>query len=275
MNVKPVFDPRLFENMPWYALSTSLKGVGSAEDAMDAANFAVENRRLFSFFNPIVESGAALYDSIGTSSDRRSIWLAARLNSLSKIAPEEPIGQYVLLIHTYRAIAPVIACKPLRLSRKCVLCDDLLYPLIKIRLTPGSKIELEKSPNVAIRLFTQHFESVAEKFKAMLGTEMDQTNIRSYFESVFPKVRAWGKGSKYKRQADRDNAIEKCVRLTSESKRHNSDGTLWAAYAAIAEYVDYHETPHNDPKRLQGIWGSPLKSYAMVRAVKVLRSRNS
>ena len=115
---------------------------------------------------------------------------------------------------------------------------------------------------------------VADAFRAMLRIEMDRDRLRSYLESVFPKARASGRGSKYRDPADRERAIEECTRLFVDGRGNDIPAarrTLWAAYSAITEYVDYYETRLEDPQRLQEIWGSPLKTYAMVKARKLVR----
>jgi hypothetical protein len=102
---------------------------------------------------------------------------------------------------------------------------------------------------------------------------MDEKQVHSYLETVFPAARASGRGSKYKDSADRERAIKECTQLFVEGKGNDLPSarrTLWAAYSAIAEYVDYFETRLDDPQRLHQIWGSPIKSYAMSKATKLL-----
>jgi hypothetical protein len=239
----------------------------------------------FGFFDPIVKSGDAVYDCIGVTDGGKWIWITARMRQVNEIAVRDPIAGFILLAYKHGTTgppgaassgkAPTIGCKPVRIICKTVLNDGLLYPLLRVRVTQSGTTTLEGSPTAATKKIAIHFHSLADIFRAMLGIEMGENRLRSYLEAVFPKARASGRGNKYRDPTDRDRAIKQCIRLFVEGKGNDLPGarsTLWAAYSAVSEYVDYYETRFDDPARLHGIWGCPLKSYAMAKATELVRA---
>jgi hypothetical protein len=235
----------------------------------------IQNLDLFAFFDPIVKAGAAVYDSIGSVGNGKWMWMLALMKGKIEITPGDSVAQFILLAYKHGTSGPpTMTCKPVRLAGKNTLRDELLYPLIRVEITPEGRTKLEDPAQTAIQKIAHHFDAVADAFRAMLRIEMDRDRLRSYLESVFPKARASGRGSKYRDPADRERAIEECTRLFVDGRGNDIPAarrTLWAAYSAITEYVDYYETRLEDPQRLQEIWGSPLKTYAMVKARKLVR----
>ena len=241
----------------------------------------IQNLDAFAFFDPIVKAGGAIYDCIGTAQEGRLIWMTVRMQRENEIAASDVVARFVLLVYRHGTSgpigsrggkAPTMSCKPVRLACKSTLDDGLLYPLVKVKVTPAGITELEDSPSVALDKIDRHFDELANRFRAMLRIQMSEIELRSYLDAVFPKAHASGVG-KYRDPADRDRAIAECVRLFAEGKGNDlpaAKGSLWAAYSAVAEYVDYYETRPDDPQRLNEIWGSPLKTYAMGKATKVL-----
>jgi hypothetical protein len=234
----------------------------------------MQNIDLFTFFDPIVKAGVAAYDSIGALENGKWVWMIARMKAQMEIAPEDSVAQFILLAFKHGTSGPpTLVCKPVRLAGKSTLRDELLYPLIRVKVTPGGWTELEDPPQAAIGKIARHFDSLADRFRAMLRVKMDEKQVHSYLETVFPAARASGR-SKYSGPVARERAIKECTRLFVEGKGNDLPSvrrTLWAAYSAIAEYVDYYETRLDDPQRLHQIWGSPIKSYAMSKATKLVR----
>jgi hypothetical protein len=235
----------------------------------------IQNLDVFAFFDPIIKAGVAVYDSIGTLDNGKWLWTTVRMREEMAIAEGDRVAQFILLAYKHGASAPpTLGFKPVRLAGKITLHDELLYPLIKVRVTREGLTELEGTPEAAIEKIMHHFGSLASRFRGMLGIEMDEKKLGSYLEAVFPKARGSGRGSKYRAPPSRERAIRECTRLFVEGKGNDLPGTrrtLWAAYSAIAEYVDYYEMRVDDPQRLHEIWGSPLKSWAMAKATKLVR----
>ena len=294
--------------MPWHRFSTKLPTIFTAQQAVRIAGLdwraivqqalnggerraliredsgetlaevrsdyvSIQNLDAFGFFDPIVKAGVAVYDSIGTLENGRWVWMIARMTQLTEIAPGDPICFAILLSHRHGGSSvPTVACKPVRLVAKNTLHDGLLYPLFRTKITEEAIASLEYPPETVVEMIARHFSSVADKFRAVMKVAMTKDEVRGYLDAVFPKARIVGR-SKYRDSADRDQAIDECGRLFVEGVGNNLPrvrGSLWAAYNAVAEYVDFCETRPEDPTRLQGIWGSSLKRAAMARATKLL-----
>jgi phage/plasmid-like protein (TIGR03299 family) len=297
------------DEMPWHRFGTALRKVGTSQQAVRVAGLdwkvviepphgkrsesvliredtatvltrvkadyvPIQNLNVFRFFDAIVEATNASYESIGTAGNGRWVWMVARMKEQMEIGPGDEVGRFVLLSYKHGSPGPpTLSFRPVRLAGKNTFRDQLLYPLIKVRSTAQGFTELEDAPQVAAEKMAQHWDSLAQMFRLMLKIKIDEEGLQQYFESVFPKVRAADRG-KYRNAVDRKRAIAKCIHLFVEGEGNDlphARGSLWAAYSAITEYVDYYETEADDPCRLDGIWGSPLKNSAMARASNLVR----
>jgi phage/plasmid-like protein (TIGR03299 family) len=296
-------------DMPWHKFGTKLNDVSMAQQAVRVARLdwdvlveqgragracrvlvrensretlaevsadyvPIRNLDAFTFFDPIVKAGLAVYDSIGSLEEGRWLWITARMREDMVVAQDDPVAQFILLAYRHGSPgSPTLDCKPVRMAGKNTLHDGLLYPLIRVSATQGGRTELEDTPEAAMKKIALHFGSVSDRFRAMRGTKMNLHGVRSYLEAVFPKPRASGRGNRYRDPAARERAIEECTRLFVEGKGNDlpsASHTLWAAYSAISEYVDYYETRPNDPQWLRQVWGSPIKGYAMSKAASLM-----
>jgi hypothetical protein len=57
----------------------------------------LQNLDAFTFFDPIVKAGEAVYDSIGALGNGKWVWIIARMKSQMEIAPEDSLAQFILL----------------------------------------------------------------------------------------------------------------------------------------------------------------------------------
>jgi len=113
----------------------------------------------------------------------------------------------------------------------------------------------------------------------MCQTVLDTERVPQYFAEVLDRwLKASAlKGSKQSQEpiAGYDQVRLECTRLFTEGKGNDLPtvkGTLWAAYGAVVEYVDYHELKIDAPKYLNRIWYDPLKIAALNVARQMIPS---
>src|SRR5579863_5245813 len=232
------------------------------------------------FFDPIVKTGAAFYDCAGSSEKSKEIWILARVEGDFEVAPGDSVCPFLLLVYkSASSRVPVISCKPVRLVNATTLNDGLLYPLTRVVRNSEERTCLEEAADLAVEKIRLHFNQLAERFRSMTRVEMSQERLQAYYEGVFPNPDPAKANQRLRERfarivAERPSGIAACARLFVEGKGNNLPGvkgSLWAAYGALAEYVDYWMA-EDDEARLGYVFASPLKAYAMGKATQIMRA---
>lgn len=106
----------------------------------------------------------------------------------------------------------------------------------------------------------------------MLRIELNSNEVDHYFLSVYEALRHERKKGGPTIEEMRGDCMA-CSRLFRDGGGNDLPGvkrTLWAAYAAVAEYFDHYKTVAEDWKYLQHIWFSPLKASALSVASRLV-----
>jgi hypothetical protein len=257
--------------MPWDGFGRRLENTASAGDAARVSG--ISEVELFSFFDPVVKAAGVRYGSAGKTNDGREVWAIVRLGEDSEIALGDAIGRYVLLAHaTASTRVPSISCRPVRLISSTVLRDNLLYPLTRV-VRNVAEPQLEEPPDLVLEKLRLHFDQLARQFRLMASMSLGWEQLQEYLERVFPNPNPARNQRHREMLAERPRALAECARLFVEGKGNDLPDvrrSLWAAYNAVAQYVDYCQFAEYDPKRLNHVFGSPLKAYAMRQASRLV-----
>ena len=127
-------------------------------------------------------------------------------------------------------------------------------------------------------LVRAQFGELESAFKRMAQVQVDQHRLHEYFRRVFAEPRRSADEERYQRaleqaRRDRDAAEEYFIQGRGNDMK-GVQGTLWAAYNGVAEYVDYGRLPKASRERLlDSIWfgdGYLIKARAYAAAEQVL-----
>lgn len=235
----------------------------------------LQNVDAFGFFDPVVKTGAAFYESAGALKKGERVWVMARLRDDFQITSEDTIARFLLLSNTHDGTGSVqVKFTPVRVVCRNTLNEALMRgPAVRFAHTPDMKEHLNDAAQVVLKAIQQHFDELCRRFRAMRAVEMTKANLQEYINSVFPNPSTNMEQTRLKKamaQVQRDR--EESARLFEQGKGNNFQGvrgTLWAAYNGVTEYVDFHRTDYGDGKWLENVWfgsGSALKARALAAA---------
>ena len=238
----------------------------------------LQNTDAFAFFDPIVRTNRAFYESAGALRKGERVWVMARLRDDFEIIKNDTIARFLLLSNTHDGTGSVqVKFTPVRVVCKNTLNEALERgSAIRIAHTPEMKVRLADAADVVLTAILRHFDELGRQFQAMLDVQMAQAKLHAYLQAVFPDPSRKSDEKRFKKalaQTQRDR--EQSARLFIEGKGNDLKGvrgTLWAAYNGVTEYVDFHRSTYGDTKWLENVWfgsGSACKARALDTAVSL------
>jgi phage/plasmid-like protein (TIGR03299 family) len=250
----------------------------------------LQNREAFSFFDPLVKSGKATYETAGALGEGERVWVMAKLNKTMRIGQSgnDEVQQYLLLSNSHDGKSAVqIKFTPIR-----VVCNNTLSmalrqgEAIKIEHTQDVNRQMELAQDIFARVSNQ-YERIEEDFQKMARVPVIQKQIEEYFGKIFPDPNPpQDKAVEARYEAEKKRAVRdrECCKVLFENPRNKLPGTantVWAVYNAVTDYVDHRHAVGNNralnpSTRLQSIWfgkGSAIKIHAFDTALTLLSNR--
>lgn len=235
----------------------------------------LQNREAFAFFDSIVGKGAAIYHTAGALGQGERVWILAKLPGYIEVAGTDITDKYLLLSNSHDGNSAVqIKFTPIR-----VVCNNTLTlalrqgpPAVWVPHTKDIHKRLEQA-KLTLGIIHRGYEEIEKAFQSMARVEMDEQRLRKYLHQVFPEP-----GNQEDRAAAQEAARHRnWAAYFFENGKGNDkpgiQGTLWAAYNGITEYVDHCRKPkstQSDDRRLNSLWfgeGAQIKARAYRAAV--------
>ena len=238
----------------------------------------VQNVSAFDFFDSIVESGKATYESAGSFEGGRVVWLCAKITDDALIAGKDKIKRYILLLNSHNGRFPVSAMLiPWR-----VVCSNMLSFSIGFAKRKGVYIKARHTEmfsnrfGAAQRIFKQALNEYLELEKVyaqMALRKMTKDELLEYANNVIELSKAESSLMKSMREKRRDEIVEYAY---SSPGCEMFPGTLWNAYNAAVRFADILVEQRNEKTGVKSantlFYGgsSYLKDRAFVEAQRML-----
>lgn len=216
----------------------------------------LQNTQAFGFFDPLIQDGTLSYETAGALNDGRRVWILAKVKMDNMvITKDDEVESYVLLSNSHDGTMAIrVGYTPIR-----VVCQNTLSMaigsqdsrLLRINHTTNADkalAEIRKAMTVA----NQGFQATAEQYRMLAKYQVSAADLKKYVQIVFDLVD--------EEERKRDSKVESRVISLFEGGRGNDmpgvKGTLWAAYNAATEYMQY-EAGRSVSGRLNSLWFGP------------------
>ena len=222
----------------------------------------VQNSEAFSFMNALVDSGELEYETAGSLLGGRVIWALAHVPADLDLGDAGKIEPYLLFRNVHDGSgAMTVGRTPIRVE--CMNTLDMAQRGMtrkwKVRHI-GDPLQRLAEAREQLSLTFAYMEKFEEVAKRLLKHKMSLTAIQGFTAELIPNPKG-ADAEVGKQLATRREAI---VALAQNSPDlANVKGTAWAAYNAVAQYVD-HGVTYRDTKRA---------SAAENRAVAIIEGR--
>lgn len=247
----------------------------------------VQNIEAFKFFDNLIENKSVSLETAGSCFDGKKIWVLARVNNQTKeVIKNDPLNSYLLFSNSHDGSMGVrIMFTPIRVvcynTLKMALSEatgnEVMRKALKIYHTRNVLNVIDASKEV-VNVVNRTFDGSIEVFKQMAKTKMIETEFETYVDKVLGIFQKEPKNEEEEEEKVRKNfrkeLVKSCYETGYGSDIQGVKGTLWGAYNAITEYVDYYKGKEGD-NRLSGSWfgtGAAMKVKAYVEAENILRA---
>jgi phage/plasmid-like protein (TIGR03299 family) len=237
----------------------------------------LQNSEAFTFFDPIVGEGEAVFHTAGVLDDGRRVWMLAKLPDSILVVGDDVVDKYLLLSNSHDGSSAVqVKFTPIR-----VVCQNTLT----MALSEGRTVRVTHTRNVKQRLanaqktlgiIRRRYDEIEEAFKRMVQVQMRDDRLEKYLAAVFPDPGdPEDKAGRQRTEKDRMWAAHFFHEGQGNTAR-GAKGTLWAAYNGVTELIDHRATAHQtEEKRLESLWfgdGYHVKARAYAKAVELTRA---
>lgn len=230
----------------------------------------IQNKDAFSFFDALVGSDEAIYQTAGVLGKGERIWILAKLPSYIRIGKNDIVNKYLLLTNSHDGSAVVRA----KLTPIRVVCSNTL----SVALSGNEQeVRIKHTPNAVHRLREAHkllglsnhlYLQLDSIFNKMALKRITEKQLQQYVKTLIPS------NPDAQHQTRNENIREAILELYESGQGADmSRGTLWGAYNAATEYTDHVQSSRNPNKQLSSMWfgsGEKLKLRAFALAQKML-----
>ena len=241
----------------------------------------LQNSEAFSFFDSVVGEKLAMYHVAGSLGIGETIWILAKLpNDIRIVGTDDITHKYLLLTNKHDGTMSLrMFFTPIR-----VVCQNTLSAALSVRKA-GEGIALRHFPDIhkkaefarkTLGMAINYYDDLSEAFNALARFEVSESWLTDYVEAVMPNLTN-------KEASTRLINIREGMRGCFESESNllpGIQGTAWAAYNAVTEFVDHRrKVPKLDQdltRRLESIWlgsGAVIKERALEIALNRTNNR--
>src|ERR1041385_4014680 len=230
----------------------------------------IQNRDAFGFFDALVGSDEAMYQTAGVLGRGERIWILAKLPSYIKVGKNDIVNKFLLLTNSHDGSAVVRA----KLTPIRVVCSNTLSVAlnggeqeVRIRHTANAVEKLQDAHKL-LGLTNNLYQQLDTIFNRMALRKITGKQLIDYVKALVPA------NPDAKFQTRNQNIREAILELHESGQGAEiSRGTLWGAYNAATEYADHVQSSRNPNKQLNSMWfggGEKLKLRAFALAQKML-----
>jgi phage/plasmid-like protein (TIGR03299 family) len=241
---------------------------GAVLGIVDDSYEPVQNRDAFTFFDTLVGSDEAIYETAGVLGRGERIWILAKLPGYIKVNRKDIVGKYLLLTNSHDGSSLVrVKLTPIR-----VVCNNTLTAAlqgageVQIRHTSNAAEDMKQALSL-LGLTNSLYEQLDAVFNRMALTKITDKQLQDYVKALVPD-----------KEEGEDNMENRGIRdafLKLHESGQGADlsrGTLWGAFNCVTEYTD-HGTEGNPSTRLESMWfgrGEQLKQKAFQLAERMM-----
>jgi phage/plasmid-like protein (TIGR03299 family) len=215
----------------------------------------VQNRDSFGFFDAIIDSGEAIFETAGALGKGERIFVTAKLPEDMLVGGEE-CNKYIILTNSHDGTSSIIA----GFTTVRIVCNNTLQAALKgltnkvlIEHRTGAKERLAEAYKV-MNIGSKYMDEVSEIFNQMAKTPITDENLQNYITQVMqPEYKALKSEEENEKISTRfinqvssiyDFALSHPTQQTNAAR-----GTVWGAYNSISGHYNYIQKYKNEEQK--------------------------
>lgn len=211
----------------------------------------VQNADAFTFFDSIIDSGEAIFETAGALGRGERIFLLAKLPDDIKIGGED-INKYLLLTNSHDGTSSLLV----GLTHTRVVCNNTLQAALRdltnkvsIDHVSGAKDKIKEAARV-MGLASKYSAEVSEIFNQMVDRRMTEGEYHEFFTKILKPE--YVEVDTPEKMAEMSTKLKNTIDATMQfalthptQTTPEANGTLWGAYNAVSGYFNYIKNYNN------------------------------
>lgn len=205
---------------------------GAVLGVVGASYRPFQNVELWSFADAVIGGAKALYDTAGVLDGGRKVWILADLGASFEATKGDEVKPYMLISNAHDGSQNA----RVMLTTVRVVCQNTLSiavqsasNMLRIRHSGDLGAKVEEAQRLCGVVYSQ-LTQFADATKQLARTRWSEAETAAYVAKVLA-----GRGERgIKKATDRIAEL-----LDAETQRVAGRGTAWAAFNAVAEWVDW------------------------------------
>lgn len=233
----------------------------------------IQNEEVFTFFDDAIGEGKAQYTAAGTFQEGKIVYMYIKLPDTIRIKGTDDIIQKNAVLYAKHGSGAVrIASTPFRLICSNQLNATIKNSHFKIGHYRDYERKLEHAKN-ALRDIDYFYNKFGEIADGMAHKQLNAAEVSAYFKQVTLTKAEQESG---KISTRNKNIRESLEGLFVHGRGHDTvgvRGTLWAAFNAVAEFTDHHQSLRKSTDRNESVLigsGARMKQKSMDEALLIL-----
>ena len=216
----------------------------------------LQNRQAFEVFEPLIDSGEMRLHTAGSLRGGERVWVLCQLGlENTEIVPNDEIAKFALLsnghdgklaVHFGFTPIRVVCANTESMARECKASN-----LIRVRHHRFVKNNVEKLRDI-MNLADQEFEATADQFRFLASKQINSADLHKYVKIVLV-VHEQEEDKLSTRTKNIIGKVEEFFLLGKGNDMPGVNGTYWAAYNGVTEYLNY-EKGRNSANRMDSLW---------------------
>lgn len=231
---------------------------GDALGVVSADYSVIQNHEAFEFFDAIIDSGEAIFQTAGALGKGEGIFITAKLPA-DILVNGEQVENYLLLTAGHNGRWPIQA----GFTGIRVVCNNTLIAALRglqnkvtILHYSNAKENLKNATRV-MGMASRYIEQLEPTFQRMAEVKITDKRLRAYIEEVM-------KPHGQKEQISREefskvftNKVESVMAFAHDHETQRSKaarGTVWGAYNAVSGYYNYLKNYKSQEDKMQDVY---------------------
>jgi len=229
----------------------------------------IQNSDAFTFFDNLVRTNEAVYETAGVIGRGERVWILATLPGFIRVRGKDVVNKYVLLTNSHFGGSPVCA----KLTPIRVACNNTLTGAhqrtseVHFRHTRNANENLAQAATL-LGLSYSAYRQLNITFNRMALRMISEKELLDYVRALAPDNEEGEDNARTKEIRDKVLCLHESGQGSSLAR-----GTLWGAYNSVTEYTDHLMVDVDPTKRLESIWfgrGEQLKVKAFQLAQRMM-----
>lgn len=235
----------------------------------------IQNKDAFSFFDEVIGSKKAVYETAGSLRGGQRIWILANLKGTVGVKGDE-VKRYLTLTNSHDGtLALQMFFSPVR-----VVCMNTLRMALArasnsfyCRHTRGALGRIEAAQEI-LGLATQFYTDFLKEARHLATLQLPAPKMPLLLKAAFQQPESLRMEDVYNPTLVQMKKVEELVEVDRKEFPKELHGSAWEAYNAVAKYTDHYRPYRSQEKdaRLYGAWfgsGMAMKKRAWDFLVKL------